>query len=86
MSHWKKIWNKDDRINQIILECLVKADGFDSGAGSFTLEDWEKYQLEYIHKLDISPSDTIYDVGCGSGAFLYDLYLQKHSVGGLITV
>ncbi|MDB9900847.1 class I SAM-dependent methyltransferase [Gammaproteobacteria bacterium] len=83
MSHWKKIWNKDDRINQIILECLVKADGFDSGAGSFTLEDWEKYQLEYIHKLDISPSDTIYDVGCGSGAFLYDLYLQKHSVGGV---
>jgi trans-aconitate methyltransferase len=31
----------------------------------------------------VKSGDTIYDVGSGSGAFLYSLYLQKHSIGGL---
>jgi len=82
MDNWKKIWNKDDRINQIILECLIKADGFDSGAGSFSVEDWKIYTQEYFEKLGISSGDSIFDVGCGSGAFVYPLYLQKHKVGG----
>ena len=30
MDKWKQIWNKDERINKIILESLVKADGFNS--------------------------------------------------------
>ena len=83
MDNWKKIWNKDDRINQIILECLIKADGFDSGAGSFSVEDWKIYIQEYFEKLGISSGDSIFDVGCGSGAFVYPLYLQKHKVGGV---
>ena len=86
MNNWKKIWNKDDRINQIMLECLIKADGFDSGAGSFTLADWEKYTQDHFKRLGVNSSDTIYDVGCGSGAFVYSLYLQKHTVGGLTIV
>ena len=83
MDNWKKIWNKDERINSIILECLIKADGFDSGAGSFSVEGWKKYTQEYFEKLDINSGDTIFDVGCGSGAFLYSLYLQSHRVGGV---
>jgi len=82
LDNWKKIWNKDERINSIILECLIKADGFDSGAGSFSVEGWKKYTQEYFEKLDINSGDTIFDVGCGSGAFLYSLYLQSHRVGG----
>ena len=44
MDEWKQIWNKDERINKIILESLVKADGFNSGAGSFTINDgsWDE--------------------------------------------
>jgi len=83
MDNWKKIWNKDDRINSIILESLLKADGFDTGSGSFTLGDWQEYTQEHFKKLDINSGSTIYDVGSGSGAFLYSLYLLKYSVGGL---
>ena len=50
------------RINQIILECLIKADGFDSGVGSFSGGRLEKYTFEYFQKLGISSHDTIYDV------------------------
>ena len=84
MNEWQKIWNKDERINKIILESLIKADGFDSGAGSFTVDNWIKYTKELYGELDINPNASVYDVGCGSGAFLYLLHLNSRVVGGLI--
>ena len=83
MDKWKQIWNKDDRINKIILETLIKADGFDSGAGSFTVDDWIEYTNEFYTKLNIIKLDSVYDIGCGSGAFVYPLYLKDHKVGGV---
>ena len=53
MDEWKQIWNKDERINKIILEGLIKADGFDSGAGSFTVDDWIIYTNELYDELNI---------------------------------
>jgi hypothetical protein len=84
MDKWKKIWNKDERVNKIILESLIKADGFDSGAGSFTVNDWINYTNEFYKVLDIKSNDSLYDIGCGSGAFVYPLYLDNHKlvVGG----
>jgi trans-aconitate methyltransferase len=83
MDKWKEIWNKDERISKIILESLIKADGFDSGAGSFSVDDWIKYTNEFYNILKIKNTDSIYDIGCGSGAFVYPLYLKKHLVGGV---
>ncbi len=82
MKKWKEIWNKTDRVNDIVLETLIKADGFDVGSGSFSLDDWKKYTKEFYEKLDIQRSDSVFDVGCGSGAFVYPLYIQKNTVGG----
>ena len=82
MDKWKQIWNKDDRINKIILETLIKADGFDSGAGNFTVDDWINYTEELSTKLNITNSDSIYDIGCGSGAFVYSLHLKTMLWGG----
>ena len=84
MNEWQKIWNKNDRVNKIILENLIKADGFDSGAGSFAVDDWIKYTNELYDKLDIQSNNSIYDIGCGSGAFVYPLYLNNYVVGGVI--
>ena len=76
------VWNGDDRINQIILECLLKANGVDGGAGSFNQEDWQIYTQEYFDRIGIKSGDTVFDFGCGSGAFIYPLYLKMHTVGG----
>ncbi len=83
MNNWKKIWNKNERVEKIILEMLIKADGFDSPTGNFEVGDWLKYTKSLYDKLEMQRDDTIYDVGCGSGAFIYPLYLQNHRVGGL---
>jgi SAM-dependent methyltransferase len=82
MDKWKEIWNKEERVNKIILESLIKADGFDSGAGSFSVDDWIVYTNELYKDLIIKQDDSIYDIGCGSGAFIYPLYLNNHKTGG----
>ncbi len=83
MTKWHEIWNKKDRVENIILETLIKADGFDVGAGSFTLENWKEYTKELFDSLAIKEDDSIYEIGCGSGAFLYLLYTSGFKVAGL---
>lgn len=83
MDKWKEIWNKEERVNKIVLETLIKADGFDSGAGSFSVDDWNEYTQQAFIKLDIKENESIFDVGCGSGAFVFPLYLKNNKVGGV---
>ncbi len=82
-SMWQDIWNKRQRIDKIVLEMLIRADGFDSGAGSFNVDDWIEYTSEFYTKLNIQNSDSVFEIGCGSGAFLYPLFLQGHKIGGV---
>jgi len=82
-NNWKNIWNKNERLNLIILDCLIKADGFDSGAGKFNVKDWESYVNKIYKILEINSEQSIFEVGCGSGAFLYPHYLNKGKVGGI---
>lgn len=83
---WEEIWNKREISHEYNgLEKLLRADGFDSGAGKISIDRWIEY-TEYIkQEIDIQPSDSIFEVGCGCGAFLYPYYLKGHLVGELIT-
>ena len=83
MDKWREIWNKSDRIDDYILETLIKADGFDSGAGSFTLKNWKTYTQDFYNILSIKSNESVFDIGCGSGAFVYPLYLSSIKVGGI---
>ena len=80
---WKEIWEKKSRVNNIVLECLVKADGFDSVVGSLSVEDWKEYVGELFSFIGIEKKHSIFDVGCGSGAFVYEHFLCGGVVGGI---
>jgi len=85
MNNWKSIWN-NRRYNENLstLQALIAADGFDSGFGSFSQDDWLSYIDDVSSVLGIVKRETsIYEVGCGSGAFLYPFYKQNHRVGGV---
>jgi 2-polyprenyl-3-methyl-5-hydroxy-6-metoxy-1,4-benzoquinol methylase len=85
MNNWKKIWN--ERIvkseESTVLSQLISADGFDTGYGSISEDDWSDYVNRIMNKLDISNKYSIYEVGCGAGAFLYKFYLNGNLIGGL---
>jgi trans-aconitate methyltransferase len=59
-------------------------DGFDSGAGRVSVEDMREYALIIGKRLDITEGMSVYEVGCGAGAFLYSLCEQSPQlrVGG----
>ena len=80
---WKNIWKRKSRVNKIVLECLIKADGFDSVAGSLSAEHWREYVSELYSLIGIEKHHSIFDFGCGSGAFLYDHFLTGGHVGGV---
>lgn len=82
-NNWIKIWSEKHRLKSIVLECLVKADGFDSVAGSFSVEHWREYVGNLFALLKIKDNCKVFDVGCGSGAFLYEHYIKGGVVGGV---
>jgi trans-aconitate methyltransferase len=89
MTDWHEIWNKreipsPDQQKDINLQDLLLADGFDTGAGTLnSLESWEQYIASISNKIGLAPKDSIFEIGCGSGAFLYLWYKEGHMVGGI---
>jgi trans-aconitate methyltransferase len=88
MTDWQGIWNKRmiNGLNQshdFSLEDLLIADGFDTATGKLKLENWEEYNRLISKKIDLAPSDSLFEIGCGSGAFLYLWYKGGHDVGGI---
>lgn len=84
-DQWKKIWDarKAEKGASNTLERLIRLDGFDTGAGRVEVADWEAHAQRIAEKLDIRSGDSLYEVGCGSGAFLYPFWQRGHQVGGL---
>ena len=75
MNNWKTIWNKrKSNIGEDILNDIIKAYGFDKGAGKIEKLDWIQYTRWIGKKLGISNGDSIFEIGCGGGAMLYDYY------------
>ncbi len=73
-NKWHSIWNnrKTDH-NEINLQTLINLDGFDSGAGKINAIDWIEYTRQLVDLLHIENGESVYEVGCGSGALLYSI-------------
>ena len=82
---WQKIWNgRSAPEGSLDLDALIRLDGFDSGVGRIEAEDWRTFAAAIGRKLALADGASVYEVGCGSGAFLYALReCHALSVGGL---
>lgn len=89
MDQWKKIWSprKVEALTGTseneVLEHLIEADGFDSDLSRIDVRAWRSYVNQVASKLEVREFESIFEVGCGSGAFLFPLYLSGHKVGGI---
>lgn len=84
MPTWSEIWNRRSLPNEgTVLDRLIRADGFDSGAGLMTEDAWLKNHELLYDALQLSETDSIFEVGCGAGAFLYPFYCNQNRVGGI---
>jgi SAM-dependent methyltransferase len=87
-NRWATIWAErrvgsvnGDRKQSSLAE-LIAVDGFDTGFGSIDEAAWTRYVDLWARRLGIRAGTSVYEVGCGAGAFLYRLYSRGCLVGG----
>jgi trans-aconitate methyltransferase len=61
----------------------MAADGLDTAFGSVGEEAWRSFVRAAAMKLNLQPETTVFEVGCGAGAFLYELDAMGCRVAGL---
>jgi ubiquinone/menaquinone biosynthesis C-methylase UbiE len=66
-----------------VLSDLILADGFDTAFGALTVEAWSAFVARTCDSMRLVAGDSLFDVGCGSGAFLYLPYQDGVAVGGI---
>lgn len=82
--NWHDIWETRSSNNNLsTLANLLVLDGFDTGFSNIEESVWCDY-IKYIkQKLQITSDTSVFEVGCGAGAFLYPLYKDNIVVSGL---
>ena len=85
MSKWKDIWeSRSTEAKKLTLPELLAANGFDNNRSIITPSSLISVQNKYWnHGEYLDANDTIFDVGCGSGAFLWFLHAKCKKVGGI---
>lgn len=71
MDNWRNIWSRTRQLPNADpnLQFLIDADGFNSGAGKISEEAWFTYVRHAASLMKIQPDDSLFEIGCGSGAF-----------------
>ena len=75
MDNWKTIWSQKSIVNnnEDLLYKLISANGFDTGSGFYSVNQWEKMTFNLCTRLKIGPTCKVLEIGCGSGALLFQI-------------
>jgi SAM-dependent methyltransferase len=84
-QHWKRVWDQRrlDPSAGSTLAQLMMADGLDTSFGRVGEGAWRAFVRSVAADLAITSADAVFEVGCGAGAFLYDLYQDGVTVAGV---
>ena len=84
MPDWQQIWGRR-RVGDetLALSHLLLADGFDTVFGALSIDAWSAFVARICKSMRLSTGDSLFDVGCGSGAFLYPPHQNGITVGGV---
>jgi ubiquinone/menaquinone biosynthesis C-methylase UbiE len=61
----------------------MAAGGPGVAAGRVSEDAWREFVERMVETLDVGPGTTVFDVGCGAGAFLLPLAENGYLVGGI---
>jgi ubiquinone/menaquinone biosynthesis C-methylase UbiE len=81
---WKKIWNKNAKvIKPKNLNDLLRLNGHSSATSEINQKEWKKYINYFIKKYNIQQNQSILEIGCGCGAFLYFFFKKNIKCFGI---
>lgn len=84
-DRWRDIWSARvlDSTAPATLSDLMAADGLDTGFGSVGEQAWSAFVHSIAERLGLGSTSTVFEVGCGAGAFLHPLISLGVEVSGL---
>jgi ubiquinone/menaquinone biosynthesis C-methylase UbiE len=82
---WNDIWEARslDTSRGSKLSALMAADGLDTGYGDVGESAWRGFVERTAERMGIEPGASVFEVGCGAGAFLHPLHERGCRVAGL---
>jgi trans-aconitate methyltransferase len=82
---WNEIWEARslDAARGSTLAALMAADGYDTAYGALDEGAWRAFVERTAARLGIEAGASVFEVGCGAGAFLLPLHERGCRVGGL---
>lgn len=82
---WKSVWDARqlEPGQGSLLAQLMAADGLDTSFGKVSESKWRDYVNYTLRQFDASPPASVFEVGCGAGAYLYPLHEAGFKVAGL---
>ncbi len=84
LSPWRAVWEQPrtgGRERDLLTRLLI-ADGF-HGPGGVATAAWRAYLAEVEGRMRLSREASLFEVGCGAGAFLWPFHQQGRTVGGV---
>jgi len=84
--NWREIWAKRNFQNEssiTLIQKLIWMNGFDSPLGSMYESDWRAFVEKISKRIKIKENSSIFEIGCGSGAFLFPFYEKGLQIGGI---
>lgn len=84
-SAWNRIWDAREvpPLRGSVLAQLMAADGLDSGFAGVAEADWRAHARRTAAALKLQPGASLFEVGCGAGAYLYEFDQLGFEVGGI---
>ena len=74
-KNWLQVWKKKSNLPfSKNYKTLLEMNGWDTGVSSFSIYEWKKFINLIIKKFKITKADNVFEIGCGSGAFLLPFY------------
>jgi len=82
---WKEVWaaRRVESTSGDLLAQVMAADGLDTSFGKVAPEAWRRFVRETAGVMGICAGHSVFEVGCGAGAYLFDLYERGCEVAGL---
>jgi ubiquinone/menaquinone biosynthesis C-methylase UbiE len=83
MQNWESVWNKrTEVIQEYPIEELLRLNGYDQAQSRLTPETVYQACELFAENMGLGESDSVYELGCGSGAMLHYFKHTNHRVGG----
>jgi len=87
-SKWEEIWRRREvpdqpRPGENLEAFLLRADGYDTPFASLDQESWLRWVRRIYQRVNLQPNESIFEIGCGAGAFLIEAWRRGCTVGGV---